>query len=122
MKIVKQKKLVVELTQEIKKAKVTAKMIMKERLSCGNKNEILSVHKYAKIKALYNFLYNHRGITDMQLQEILSQRRFKFKYLRELIEKYQKFLPNLKCEGPSFYIKRETEYEQFQKRFEGKLV
>ncbi len=102
------KKLVVQLTENIKEQKLKF-----EKDSCvpgthGVEEKYISLNKQMKICAIYKLLYENWDLTKADLEKILRRRPVLFSYYRYLLKKYPNFIYSIKAAGPSYYIMKEA--------------
>ena len=96
------RKLVVQLTENIKEQKQKAKLNEeikreKEKKNLMNKNfgvneKYISESKQIKIFAIYKFLYENWSMSKPELEEVLKSRPILFRYYRYLLKKYPNFI------------------------------
>ena len=116
------KKLVVQLTENIKEQKQKAKLneeIRKEKekkdlihKNFGVNEKYISLSKQEKINAIYKLLYENPYLTKQDLEKVLIRRPILFNYYRYLLKKYPNFIYSIKAAGPYYYILREAQDKQ----------
>lgn len=110
----KEKKLILELTNKLEEAKRNAKLqqidfknvdfgkqVFVNHIDEGMINpKYISFNQYQQIVHFYKFLEMNTHLTDLEIKELLNSKFCKFSFLRKLIKTVPNFIQELKQNGP----------------------